>query len=657
MQNILNGLNEKQVEAVRSVDGPVLVIAGPGSGKTRALTHRIAYMIASGIDPENILAVTFTNKAAEEMQERVKRLVENKKVPLIGTFHSVCARILRKEIGALGYSGDFLIYDESDQLNLIKKSVEAMNIDAKKFNPQTVLGKISALKNDLILPDEFSEKKLEFFDKTVSGIYSEYQNKLKSNNALDFDDLLLLAVVAFKKYPKILEKYQNKFKYILIDEFQDTNKANYVFIKLLSQKSKNILAVGDDAQGIFGWRGADIRNILSFKTDYPEAKLITLDQNYRSTQNILQAATSVIGNNVYQIKKTLWTENGKGEEITAQETPNEKREGDFVVAKIKILRGAGHKLSDFAVFYRTHAQSRILEESLVKSGIPYQIVRGLAFYQRKEIKDMIAYLRLVANPYDVLSFERIYNVPPRGIGPVFFKKIIESHKEEGSIIKYLSTLQSAGDKKIKKISDLARQIEDLAQKSKRVNLPELAKQIVKLTGLESYIYDKTIEGESRWENLKELFTVLQKYEGMNAEEGLKIFLQEASLMQDTDSLNKKGGETVKLMTLHAAKGLEFPIVFMTGMEEGIFPHSRSYLNSSELEEERRLCYVGITRAKERLFFTYCTRRNLYGSGQYNPPSRFLFEIPSNLTNFITLSPYRTNDFSDGGDYEDETINY
>jgi DNA helicase-2/ATP-dependent DNA helicase PcrA len=659
-EKILSGLNEKQIEAVRAMEGPVLILAGAGSGKTRALTHRIAHLITQGIKPENILAITFTNKAAGEIKDRVQKLLQDigykqyaASRPHMGTFHSICLRILRRDIENLGYGTNFLIYDGEDQLSLIKNVMQGLELDIKKFAPQRMLGKVSALKSELIGPEEFNTSASEYIEKILAPIYTAYQTALKQRNALDFDDLIMLCTMLLQNHPKILEKYQDLFRYILVDEYQDTNHAQYVWVNLLAQKHRNLFVIGDDYQSIYAWRQADIRNILDFEKDYPEAKIIMLEQNYRSTQNILMAANSIIVNNANQKHKKLWTENEIGHPIILKETVNERREGDYVVETIKENIEKGQRLQDFTVLYRTHAQSRSIEEAMIRYGFPYRIVGGVKFYQRREVKDVMAYLRLAINPLDSVSFQRIYNVPSRGLGLSSLEKL---NLQEGvSIISQLraavvSGVTSIGAKPMAAIKNLATILTETNEKSQSIPTSELVKLTLKKIGYESYIKDGTTEGEERWENVKEILTATHKYDEHKAPEGLEKFLEEVALIQETDKLDNKktsGDGAINLMTMHSAKGLEFPIVFIIGMEDGVFPHSRSLFNPHELEEERRLCYVGITRAQKQLYLTFCRERTLYGSGQTNPPSRFLFEIPENLINFSPLNHGRqsfTDDF-------------
>ncbi len=642
---IFEGLNDKQTEAVRAIDGPVLILAGAGSGKTRALIHRIAYMLGNGIKPENILSVTFTNKAAGEIKERVHKLLSTNRYtlnasPWMGTFHSICLRILRHEIKALGYAPNFVIYDQDDQLSLIKNVMQELEIDPKKFNPKNILGRISALKSELVDHEEFSDKAREYFEKIVAPIYTSYQITLKQNNALDFDDLIMLCVRLFQKHPQILEKYQNIFQYMLIDEYQDTNHSQYAWANLLAQKHRNLFVIGDDAQSIYGFRNANIRNILDFEKDYPEAKIIMLEQNYRSTKTILAAANNIILNNKEQKHKKLWTKNTEGTKIILKENIDQRKEGQFLAETIRNNVKQGLRPDQITVLYRTHAQSRSIEEAMLKYGIPYKIIGGVNFYQRREIKDILAYVRLALNPNDGISLDRIYNVPARGIGNAPFQKL-KNIMSEGRFTSFTTLAQKLNAdygfnrKQLDAFKNLSLLIETLNQRSREISVSELVKLVIKKINYEQYIKDGSHEGEERWENVKEIFTAANKYEKAPAPEGLESFLAEVALIQDTDKISQKENN-VNLMTVHSAKGLEFPVVFLVGMEEGLFPHASSLINPAELEEERRLCYVGITRAKQQLFLTYCRERMMYGSTQFNPPSRFLFEVPGDLIDFQPL---------------------
>lgn len=661
MDNIFRNLNDKQLEAVKIIDGPVLVISGPGSGKTRCLTHRVAFLMAEKIKPENILAITFTNKAANEVKERVQTLLHNpttnlkqwSSAPTIGTFHSICLRILRREIPLLNYKPSFTIFDEYDRLSLIKKVMSQQEIDSKRYNPQMIVRKISKLKTELLYPENY--KPNDFFSRLLARIYSSYQTELKNANALDFDDLIALTVRIFKHHPQVLERYQEIWKYILVDEYQDTSFDQYSLIKLLSQKYKNIFAIGDDAQSIYAFREADIRNILNFQKDYPEAKIIFLEQNYRSTKNILAAAQNIISNNQSQVPKTLWTENNRGESILIKEAINERDEANFITSKIEELMHTGHGIGDFAILYRTHAQSRAIEESFISHGLPYQIIGGIKFYERKEIKDILAYMRLSANPCDMVSFERIINIPTRGLGQTVLAKI--SNTQENNLIKALDILakENPKTKQGRALKEFHELLNDLHNKETGISVASFIKNIIKKTEYEEYLKglsasknDAYSNFEERMENLKELLTVAKKYDNIDSEKGLDNFLEEITLLQGFDSIvassnkNKTSmpagqaderADKTTLMSVHSSKGLEFPIVFIAGMEEGLFPHSRSTFNPQELEEERRLCYVAVTRAKKKLILSYAQRRNIFGSTQMNLPSRFIGEIPQDAMEY------------------------
>jgi DNA helicase-2/ATP-dependent DNA helicase PcrA len=632
MEHILAGLNPKQQEAVQAVDGPVLVISGPGSGKTRCLTHRIAHLIASGIRPEQILAVTFTNKAANEIKERVEHLLKGDHAwvqgrPTLGTFHSIGLRILRKEIPLLGYGSTFTILDINDQTALVKRIIAGMELDPKKFSASSILNKISKLKTDLIFPEHHQPH--EFFEQLVAKIYTRYQQELQKLNALDFDDLIALPVKIFRQNPTILEKYQNHWQYILVDEYQDTSHDQYTLIGMLAAKHKNLFCIGDDAQSIYMFREADIRNILNFQKDYPEGKVILLEQNYRSTKTILAAAQGIISNNKAQIPKDLWTENGEGEKITIKEAMNERDEARFVIETMQNLIKKGFSTKDFTVLYRTHAQSRAVEEALITSGFPYQIVGGIKFYERKEIKDILAYVRFLYNPTDFMSFERIANVPSRGIGKVTLDKIVQKEAPDlmGAVLAMAQENPKA--KSGKTFDDFHILLATLRDAMPQHVLSEWMRLIVKKVGYEDYLInlqgDAYENAEERIENLKELFTVAKTYDALGAE-GVGKFLEEVALLQETDKI-KDNSQAVTLMTVHSSKGLEFPVVFIVGMEEGLFPHSRSIFEPHELEEERRLCYVAITRAKEKLYATFTKYRSIFGSTQANLPSRFIGEMP------------------------------
>ncbi len=654
MEEIFKNLNEKQIEAVKIIDGPVLVISGPGSGKTRCLTHRIAYLISQGIKPSKILAITFTNKASNEMRDRVQQLLTSESFqPIMGTFHSVCLRILRREISLLGYKTSFSIFDSNDQISLIKKVMADLEVDPKRYNPRLILNKISKLKSDLTFPENYSPT--DFFAKIVSRVYTGYQAELKKMNGLDFDDLIVLTVKIFKQHPDVLEKYQNIWKYILVDEYQDTSHDQYTLIKLLSAKHKNVFAIGDDAQSIYAFRDADIRNILNFQKDYPESKVIFLEQNYRSTKNILAAAQNIISNNQTQVPKELWTENMKGEKIHIKETLNERTEAEFITDKIDELLESGYKIQDCTILYRTHAQSRAIEEALITRGFPYQIVGGIRFYERKEVKDILSYLRFIINPTDLVSFERIYNVPTRGIGETTFNKI--SAMDAPDLIQAIGVMlkDKKDSKQSRSLIEFKNLLTDLSERKNDKNLTSVIKYIIKRTNYEEYLKGLAIKKEiyanmdDRMENIKELLTVSKKYDMLKGEEGIEKFLEEIALLQDSDKL-KESANKITLMTIHSSKGLEFPVVFIAGMEEGLFPHSRATLAPFEMEEERRLCYVAITRAKDRLIITHTKYRNIFGSTQANLPSRFIAEMPQEI---LRIQPLSTNDQY----YEDDIIEY
>ena len=663
---ILKGLNEKQQEAVKTIDGPVLVISGPGSGKTKCLTHRVAWMIFKGIDPVNILAITFTNKSAGEMKSRIQLLLnrENSKfqkpnsknrpeMPTIGTFHSLGLRILRKEIHVLGYNSNFNICDADEQLSLMKRIMGNLEIDPKRYNPRSMLSKISKLKTALIWPDDYAPH--EYMEKLIAKLYGHYQNGLREMNALDFDDLIVLTVKIFKENPEVLKKYQEWWKYIMVDEYQDTSHDQYQFIQLLAGKYKNIFAIGDDAQSIYAFREADIRNILNFQKDYPKAQIIMLEQNYRSTQTILAAAQNIISNNKNQFPKTLWTENATGEKILVKETLNERTEANFIVAQIVKYMRQDYGLNSFTVLYRTHAQSRSMEEALISHGLPYQIVGGLKFYERREIKDIMAYLKLIHNPMDILSLERIYNVPARGVGDTTYQKILAVGNK--NLFESLAELTEKKDESKKSVAlkNFHKLLTDLREFAENHTLTKTLKHIVETIGYEQYIRAQALakgakaeEVESRIENIAELFTVAKGYDVLDPEAGRSKFLEEIALLQQADAI-KDNAIRITLMTMHSSKGLEFPIVFIIGMEEGLFPHARTLYAPHEMEEERRLCYVGITRAKERLVLTHTKYRNIFGTTEVNLPSRFLNEIAQDLLDRQYSDP--TSDYEEKLSYD------
>ncbi|MFC4182933.1 DNA helicase PcrA [Saccharococcus thermophilus] len=639
-EKLLANLNKEQQAAVKTTEGPLLIMAGAGSGKTRVLTHRIAYLMAEKhVAPWNILAITFTNKAAREMKERVQALLGGAAEEVwISTFHSMCVRILRRDIDRIGINRNFSILDTTDQLSVIKNILKEKNIDPKKFEPRAILGTISSAKNELLTPEKFAKRASSYYEKIVSDVYDEYQQRLLRNHSLDFDDLIMTTIQLFERVPEVLEYYQYKFQYIHIDEYQDTNRAQYTLVKMLAARFQNICVVGDADQSIYRWRGADIQNILSFERDYPNAKVILLEQNYRSTKRILQAANEVIENNINRKPKRLWTENPEGQKIVYYEAMNEADEAQFVAGKIKEYVDSGkRRYSDFAILYRTNAQSRIIEEVFLKSNIPYQIVGGLKFYDRKEIKDILAYLRVIANPNDDISLLRIINVPKRGIGASSLDKIVSYASENGlSVFEALGELEHIGlsARIAASLLEFRRQLEQWAQLQEYVSVTELVEEVLDKSGYREMLKaENTLEAQSRLENIDEFLSVTKHFENVSEDKSLIAFLTDLALISDIDQLNETNGnseDSVVLMTLHSAKGLEFPVVFLIGMEEGIFPHNRSLDDEDEMEEERRLAYVGITRAEEELFLTSAQMRTLFGNIHMNPVSRFIGEIPEEL---------------------------
>lgn len=632
---IIKGLNPEQREAVEYINGPLLILAGAGSGKTRVLTRRVAYLIEKyGVYPSNILAMTFTNKAASEMKERIVRLLGGLKDSIwISTFHSFCVRVLRREIEKIGYDDNFVIYDTLDQRTLMKKVFKELDIDSKKIRPQAVLAGISDAKNELVGPEKYQEKAGDYFLKLTGMAYELYQRRLQENNALDFDDLIMKTVELFQSYDLVLEHYQNRFKYISVDEYQDVNTAQYQLVQLLAGKYRNLCVVGDPDQGIYGFRGADIRNILNFEHDYPDAKIIKLEQNYRSKEKILKAADAVIANNLSRKEKRLWTDRGLGNDLNYYQAFDEKDEGDYVCRKVKELLEKSYQYGDIAVLYRTNSQSRALEEAMVKYAVPYQIIGGVRFYDRKEIKDIIAYLRVVYNPADTVSLLRIINQPARGIGAATIGKLDLFAVSKG-ISLYEACLRveetELGTAFRKRIYGFTAMMEEFRAVVEESPVDELTRMILEKTGYtEGLLVEGTIESQSRLENIDELFSVMEGFQSEDDKSSLAAFLEEVSLVADLDNLDDET-DHITLMTLHSAKGLEFPVVFIVGMEDGIFPHANSMLNPDEMEEERRLCYVGITRAREELFLTMARERLRFGEYVKNPPSRFLKEIPSEL---------------------------
>lgn len=636
---LLNGLNPQQQKAVKATDGPLLIMAGAGSGKTRVLTHRIAYLILEkDVNPYNILAITFTNKAAREMRERIQNMMGGEAEQIwISTFHSMCVRILRRDIDRIGFNRNFTIIDTTDQQSVIKGILKDRNLDPKKFDPRAILGSISSAKNELITPEEFAKTTGDYYQQVVSDVYTEYQKRLRRNQALDFDDLIMITIQLFQRVPEVLEYYQRKFQYIHVDEYQDTNRAQYMLVKLLAARFRNLCVVGDSDQSIYRWRGADIANILSFEKDYPNAQVILLEQNYRSTKRILLAANEVIGRNMNRKPKNLWTENSEGSKIFYYRADSEQGEAQFVVGKIKeLMKKDNRKLSDVAILYRTNAQSRVMEEVLLKSNIDYSIVGGIKFYDRKEIKDILAYLRLIANPDDDISLQRVINVPKRGIGSGSIDKISNfAMLHEMTMFEALESLELIGlsPKATKSTAEFRDLIKNYTQMQQYLSVTELVEEILEKSGYrEMLLAEKSIEAQSRLENLEEFLSVTKNFEDGSEDKSLVAFLTDLALVADIDKLDDDGekADTVVLMTLHSAKGLEFPVVFLIGLEEGVFPHSRSLMEEAEMEEERRLAYVGITRAEEELFITNAQMRTLFGRTNMNQPSRFIKEIPEDL---------------------------
>ena len=635
MNPIFDTLNDRQCEAVKHTEGPLLITAGAGSGKTKVLTCRIAHLLELGVAPYRILAITFTNKAAKEMKERVTNLVGAQADSIwLSTFHSFCAKLLRFEIdGFHGYTRNFTIYDSSDQLVLVKDCLKKLNLDDKQFTPRSVLGTISSAKNVLMDAKAFAAKASDFYEQKVADVYAMYQEKLRENNAVDFDDLLFLAVRLLQENEEVREKYQSRFQYILVDEYQDTNHAQYVLTKILAARWRNICVVGDADQSIYAWRGADIRNIIDFTRDYPDAASIKLEQNYRSTKTILHAANAVIDNNESRPKKTLWTENPTGNKIIHYQAQTEHDEADYIAGVIYNRHEISHEpYGDMAILFRTNAQSRVLEEKLMRYAIPYTMVGGTKFYDRKEIKDVLAYLRLLYNPEDSLSLTRIINVPKRNIGATTMEHVAAYAEAQGiSLFEALSSTDEIPVTKRAKASleNFAAMIFDLLNDIEGKDVLSLIETVIKQTGYGDML-DKEAEhdpqGESRKENVGEFLSVAKDYMDSNPEGNLQDFLENVALVSDVDDFESSDSK-VTLMTLHAAKGLEFPVVFLTGLDEGLFPHSRTLMDPAQVEEERRLAYVGITRAERQLYVTNAVTRTMYGRISAYMPSRFLAEIP------------------------------
>lgn len=624
--SLLEGLNPKQQEAVLATEGPVLVLAGAGSGKTKTLTHRIAYLLQEKkVSPFSVLAVTFTNKAAGEMGERIAKLMARPegaklRLPFLGTFHSIGVKLLRRDGKHIGLDENFTIYDSDDQLALIRTICREMGLNPKQQSPVAIRAAISSAKNELMTADQYERFAHGYFQHVVLEVFRKYESALANAQAVDFDDLIRLPVKLFAEHPDVLEKYQQMWPYIMIDEYQDTNRAQYEFIRLLAQKKRNIFVVGDDSQSIYGWRGANFRNILDFEKDYPDAKIIKLEQNYRSTQSILDASNAVIERNTQRMKKTLWTERGAGTPITIYQAEDGRDEAEFIMTELISLQRQGYRLGDCAILYRTNAQSRALEEMCLNYTVPYRLVGAVRFYERKEVKDILAYLRFLVNPKDEVSFERMVSTPPRGIG----EKSIDALKDVVLADVPLESLSL----RIKGVWEpLSLLIAGWRKLVDIVSVPELIDRVIKDSGYERFLLDGTPEGEARYQNVKELKSVA------SLTDNLATFLSEVALVSDIDGYHASD-DAITLMTLHSAKGLEFPVVFLVGMEEGLFPTVRSVMDPMELEEERRLCYVGMTRAKDKLYCIHAATRLLYGGIQANLPSRFLNEIPEHLTDRV-----------------------
>jgi DNA helicase II / ATP-dependent DNA helicase PcrA len=635
---LLQQLNHAQRDAVEATSGPVMVVAGAGSGKTRVLTYRIAYLLQTGVHPSAVLALTFTNKAANEMKERIAGLIRtNRPIPWMGTFHSIFARILRQEADRLGYDRSYSIYDTDDALAVIRSIMGDLNLSQQQFSPKAILNTISGAKNKLLKPENLAALSRSIFEEKAVLVYSEYVNRLKQNNAMDFDDLITLPIALFEKNPDVLLKWQTRFEHVLVDEYQDTNHAQYRLLKLIAGKHRNICVVGDDAQSIYAFRGADIRNLLEFETDYPDCATYRLEQNYRSTKFILRAADSVIRNNLQRIPKTLWTDNGDGEPVHALQCMNEQEEGLRIARLIQEeLHRAKRDFNHFVVLYRTNAQSRSIEDGLRRSGIPYTIVGGVEFYKRREIKDVIAYLRTIVNPADDESLVRIINVPPRGVGDTSIRRLRTLAGEQAAPLAAalarldeIPRLNKKARGGLTALLSLLTKYRTLYEKQE-MSASELARSLIEETGiLALYKQDGSPEAISRWENVQELLSAVTEFCEENPEKGLADFLESVSLIADVDKWNDSRN-SVTLMTLHSAKGLEFPVVVIAGMEEGLFPLYNGYPSDDEIEEERRLCYVGMTRARELLVVTYARYRHRFGEGQYPAPSRFLDEIETDL---------------------------
>lgn len=635
--DILSELNPVQKKAAETIEGPLLILAGPGSGKTRVITHRIAYLIkVCGINPRRIMAVTFTNKAAREMEERIEKFLGQTAGALtLGTFHAICARILRHDGRAIGIDPKFVIYDEEDQIRLIKQGQIEINIDPKQYTPRAIQSAIKSAKSRLLTPKDYAQQTDSYFEEIAQRVYERYQQTLTQNQGLDFDDLLMKTVQLFNIHPEVLARYQSRYLHILVDEFQDTNTTQYALIKQLSGKHRNVCVVGDPDQSIYSWRFADLRNILSFEKDYPDAGVVLLEQNYRSTQTILNVASNIISANVQRKPKSLWTENEAGVPVAIVETYSEDEEARFVISEIEnLVSENSFSPGDCAIMYRVNAQSRALEEAFMRYGVPYRLVGGTRFYQRREIKDVIAYLRLIYNPNDNVSLTRIINVPGRGIGQRTLNDLSAWARTQDiplyTALKTITGIKGAPftARAIQALTSFYALIDELISESHELKFLDLLDRVLEQTGYRGFILNEE-DGEDRWENMLELRAVAMDYSVLNPEEALSTFLEKASLMSDIDELAEKASSTT-LITLHQAKGLEFPVVFIVGVEEGLLPHRRSFDDPSEMEEERRLCYVGVTRARKQVYLLYTYRRSLFGASSVSQPSRFLKDISPHL---------------------------
>ena len=640
-ESTLRDLNPPQREAVTAADGPVLVLAGAGSGKTRVIAHRIAYLLGTrGVHPRQVLAVTFTNKAAEEMSRRVEALLGPAGVrpPLIATFHSACVRILREHIRHIGYPSHFVIYDEDDRLAVVRDCMRELDVDERATTPASLVHRLSHAKNQMLAVEEAEQLARGPREEQVAAVYRRYQERLATAGAVDFDDLLLLTVRLFDRVPEVLAWYRGLWKWVLVDEYQDTNRAQYRIIRALTKEHRNICVVGDPDQSVYGWRGADVRNILDFEQDYPGTKVIRLEQNYRSTKRILAAASAVIANNVTRKEKSLWTENVEGEPPAIYRAWDEHEEANFVAQTIRRLRDEGREWSDVAVFYRTNAQSRVLEEALRRGGVPYVLVGSVRFYERREIKDALAYLRLTLNPGDDIAFRRAVGAPPRGIGRASMVRLEQVAAREGhSLLEQCALLPpDLTGKPRRGLEEFARLCARLRERRAALTIPAFLDEVLTASGYrEALRQEKSAEAEGRLENLEELISAAEDYQRSHEDASVEGFLDVATLVSDLDEL-PGDARGVTLMTLHLAKGLEFPVVFVTGMEEGVFPHARSMNDGDEIEEERRLCYVGLTRAKQRLYLSYALHRRLHGYG-LGEPSRFLLEIPEDQVTLLNVT--------------------